>query len=740
MSSVAHPHAPLPSTQISVIAQGLFASFLLGMWGVIEGKLWRYEWLSILDGIGLSLWIGAITAIVLSLLRLLCSRLGDWISLFIYLSAGLVWAWSIADGLDAFTRLDGPHGLLAFLTILASLASGLVLALFYRMLTPRQSSDGLAPFQGKRVLLGFLAIIVTIVALFADKNIFVGIYNPFHQGLRLSALLALLWSILVVRSFWDQVQSPLRITLKKIWLVSAVIMMSVPLFSLSSSDDGRLYALQNSGWMQGALERMRSLTDADQDGHSSWFGGGDCAPFNAVIHPSAREIPDNGIDDNCRAGDLKLKHEAFQRTAMPTTPIPQSLVLITIDTLRPDHMSAFGYPKDTTPRIKAWAQKGMTFNRAYSASAWTSIAVSALMRGLYPSHLHWTRVFETSKYRLVRQQELKHLPQGESIRLSFTMPLDEDREPLAETLKARGLYTMAVVDDGYGEFLSPKMGLGRGFDRFELVDQLPRHKRTDRGTIDLALNALKERPEGKAFFLWVHLFGPHDPNQKHRDVKFFGRGIQGKYDHEIAFTDQQVGRLLDALSEVKDSEKSLGRGLTIALTSDHGELFEGNRRYHGVDLHEQSIRVPMIIEGDRFQAGSNREDPVSLVDLAPTLLASVEAPPPHAQDGVDLGSLITNKQKRILFAETWYITSKGKFIRDYVAAFDGIWKATYRRDQQLMSIAQQKEMKRPAKNWGRKEPKAQAVLTALETYLEASSNDRGAFPSQATKAKTLKQE
>lgn len=734
MSDTAH-HPPRSSLSALIIDQGLIASLTLGAWGIIEGKLWRHELWSALDALGLSLWVGLLTAGLLSLIRAVGARLPARLSWALYLMIGGAWAWSLADGLEAFTRLGGPHGLLAFLTICGALLSGLTCAVAYGALPLHGRVGHLPSVRASRGTLAALAALVVVGALVADKRLFSGIYGAFHQGLRLSALLALIWCVTVLSTLFGGVKPWLKVSLLSI----AGLVMAVPLCGLSSESDARLYALQGSGWLQGALERVRVITDLDRDGHSSLFGGGDCAPLNAAIHPSARELPDNGIDDNCRAGDLKLTQDTFQRAEMPTSPAPQSLVLITVDTLRPDHMSAFGYSRDTTPNIEEWAQRGVSFDRAYSASAWTSIAVSSLMRGLYPSSLKWTRVYETTKYRLVRLKETFTLPKGEQVRLSFTMPLDEDRETLAETLKARGLYTSAVVDDGYGEFLSPKMGLSRGFDRFELVDQLPRAQRTDKGTIDLALKALAERPEGAPFFLWVHLFGPHDPNQRHRRVKRFGKGIVGKYDHEIAFMDEQVGRLLKALKVARRAERALGRELTIALTSDHGELFQGSRRYHGVDLHEQSIRVPMIIEGPGFEPGVRSGRPVSLVDLAPTLLAAVEAPPSHAQDGWDLKALLSAEQERILFAETWYITGKGDLVRDYVAAFDGLWKATYRRDQQLMSVARQDDMQRPAKNWGRAQAEAKPVIEALETYLEANSNDRGATdqrpPSEALKNK-----
>jgi arylsulfatase A-like enzyme len=569
-------------------------------------------------------------------------------------------------------------------------------------------------------------------ALAADKLLFVGLYPAFHAGLELGAALTLTASLLLLRLVRPLSASLWVSQALKVGTALALLLSAIPALTLSAKDDSRVYALEQSGWLSGALTRVRALTDWDSDGYSSWYGGGDCAPYDNAINPGAREVPNNGVDDNCRAGDLSLITQDFTRAPMPTTPAPQSVVLITVDTTRPDHLSAYGYERDTTPNIKAWAERGVRFDRAYSTSAWTSVAMSSLMRGLYPSHLQWTRVYETSKYRLVRLKETFNLQSGERVRLSFTLPLDDPREPLAATLKARGLHTMAVVDDGYGEFLSPKVGTGEGFDHFRLVDKLPRKRRNDEGAIDLALESLKARPEGEPFFLWVHLFGPHDPNHTHKGLKRFGRDLKAKYDHELLFMDQQVGRLLKKLDEIEEQEQEQGRGLTVALTSDHGELFMGRRRYHGVDLHEQSIRVPMIIVGEGWPSGVVSQAPVSLVDLSPTLLAAADAPAPHPLDGLNLKPLITEglNPQRLLFAETWYITPEGKIVRDYAAAFDGAWKAIYQRDKQLMTVERQDELKRPAKNWGRKEPQAGRVVEGLERYLEASSNDRGATEEQ----------
>ncbi|MBM4293095.1 MAG: hypothetical protein FJ138_18145, partial [Deltaproteobacteria bacterium] len=605
-------------------------------------------------------------------------------------------------------RLSGRHARLAWLTLLGLSALGVALgAALSAALRAAPSA------RGGRWALSCGAAAAALM--WADLRVLPGLYPPLHLALGRAALVAVALALL----------APLARLARgaRLALVAALAALALsPTLTLSGGDDHRLAALQAAPWLEGGLSWARAWTDWDGDGYSSWFAGGDCAPLDAAVSPGAREVPGNGVDDNCRAGDLTPAARPFTRAPAPRDPAPTSVVLVTIDTTRPDHLSVYGYERDTTPHLRAWAAGAAVFERAYSASAWTSIAVSSLMRGLYPSHLRWTRVYETSRYRLVRAAEAARLPRGEHLRLSFTMPLDEPREPLAETLKRRGLYTAAVVDDGYGEFLSPKMGLGRGFERFELVDRLPRAQRNDAGAVTRALEVLEARPRDRRFFLWLHLFGPHDPHTRHPDLDDFGGGVVGDYDHELAYADQQLGRLLSALEALRAEEPVL-----VAVTSDHGELLESPRRFHGVDLHEQSVRVPLLIRGEGWPAGRVAA-PVSLVDLAPTLLAATRTPPAHALDGVDLADLARGAAppRRALFAETWYIKTDGELIRDYAAAFDGEWKAVHRRDAQLTLLERQDDPARPARAWPRDTPGARFALDALEVYLEESSNDRGA--------------
>jgi choline-sulfatase len=477
--------------------------------------------------------------------------------------------------------------------------------------------------------------------------------------------------------------------------------------------------LRQSPTVAFSIDTLRGATDFDRDDFSSLLNGGDCAAFNGAVNPSAREIPGNGLDDNCMLGDSAIVDDSNKTAVTSESAVDTSVILITVDTVRPDHLSVYGYPRPTTPNLNRFAAtQAMVFDRAYSASAWTSLAISAMMRGLYPRRIEWTKVYETNRFRLVREEEKTNLAKGEKLRLLFTMPLDDHRKPLARQLRERGMYTAAVVDDGYAEFLSAKMGVADGFDRFETMDSLPKKMRTDKGTVDLAMKVLRQIPKDQEFFLWIHLFGPHDPNSRHRGVKKYGKTLVDKYDHELTYADKQLGRLIKRINWMSKS-----RRIAVALTSDHGEQFYKRRRYHGINLHEANIRVPLIISHPDWPAG--RTDTLaSLVDIAPTILAWTQTASAHSTDGDDLSPYALgyrSAEDRKHIAETWYVSQTGVAKRDLVAVFDGEHKVIHNRLRNLTRVVSQKDKRRRAKNLGRKFKPAKPLITELKRYLEDTS-------------------
>ena len=292
-------------------------------------------------------------------------------------------------------------------------------------------------------------------------------------------------------------------------------------------------------------------------------------------------------------------------------PRPHNVLLVTIDTLRADHLGAYGYERPTSPELDAFARTAVVFDGAHSSSSWTLPGVASLMTGYYTStHRCWNG--------------------RSSLAPSFAT--------LAEALGEAGYRTGAVVSH---VFLDPRYGLDQGFEDYD--DELVHATKEDSHTAisspaitDKALGWLAERGD-EPWFLWVHYFDPHEVYQAHAGFseRFGVERPVDLYDGEIAFTDHHVGRLLDGLDEL-----GLARSTIVALTSDHGEEFgDHGGTGHRATLHAEVQRVPLMI---RAPDHAPRRDTsiVSLVDVAPTLLELTGSAPLPNTAGRSLAPLL----------------------------------------------------------------------------------------------------
>jgi len=316
---------------------------------------------------------------------------------------------------------------------------------------------------------------------------------------------------------------------------------------------------------------------------------------------------------------------------------PPSVVLITIDTLRADHLGCYGYFRDTSPVIDALAGEGVLFEN-----------VVVPMSTTLPSH---TSLF-TSSYP-VRHGVLANFDDFRQ-----PVPVDEDDFQTAAQMFLRAGYHTAAFTSIY--HLGPASGIAAGFESFDTVEgtrgdqPLEIIERRSDVTTDRVLAWLDSAVD-EPFFLWVHYFDPHapyDPPAGLRDrypieqalsewlaeraiprYREVGR-IHNLYDAEIRFNDRQIGRLFERLKE-----KGLYDRALIVLTADHGEgLYQHDEPEHGV-LFEEQIRAPLIF---RFPAGAGpapRRIPAlaSSIDVLPTIVRAVGLPVSGAQfDGIDL--------------------------------------------------------------------------------------------------------
>ncbi|MDA0835772.1 MAG: sulfatase-like hydrolase/transferase [Planctomycetota bacterium] len=275
----------------------------------------------------------------------------------------------------------------------------------------------------------------------------------------------------------------------------------------------------------------------------------------------------------------------------------RNVLLITLDTTRADRLGCYGHEGALTPVIDRLAQKGVVFERAYAPVPLTLPSHASMLTGLYPP-----------------EHGLHNNGQG---------ALPGELPTLATELQSRGYETGAFVA---AVVLDHSFGLNRGFttydDDLSHVPEMPHsHHRYRSGetVVDSALSWLK-RHSSKPFFCWVHLFDPHYPYLTHEN-RFFDQFADRPYDAEIAYVDQEVGRLLAYLEKA-----GLDGETIVVVVGDHGEsLEEHSERTHGMTVYDATLRVPLIVSAPGIsQPGHRVPQAVSLVDLSPTLLECLE--------------------------------------------------------------------------------------------------------------------
>lgn len=393
----------------------------------------------------------------------------------------------------------------------------------------------------------------------------------------------------------------------------------------------------------------RALTDFDGDGFSGWVGGGDCEPFNPKVSPGAAEIRGNGVDDNCRYGDAPALQRVEVTTAPPTPAGPDalSIVLVTVDALRADRTTPYGYVRDTTPNLAAFGQGAVRFEHAYTSGGWTCLAISSLFSGVYPRRLRWKPFAYTSQFRLLELPFEKAIRPDETVFTTITLPVQTPGWWLPSALQQRGYHTAAIsslkVRPMFSRSFTP------GWDRFVIQDGID-----DADTVDLALQELKQLRS--PFLLWVHLFEPHDPQTVHPGAPHFGESLSDGYDHEVASMDQQLARLLRALD---------GQPRTaVIITADHGETLASGFQVHGVDLWEDILHIPLLVRAPGWQPGVN-SSPASLVDLAPTIAALTQTPLPSGLDGRNLKDLTGDAS---VISDMFRLDERGRLALDEMTA------------------------------------------------------------------------
>jgi len=313
------------------------------------------------------------------------------------------------------------------------------------------------------------------------------------------------------------------------------------------------------------------------------------------------------------------------RTTPPAPTRDASVLFITLDTTRADHLSCYApeaVPKNRrgarTPHLDALAARGIRFAHATAQVPLTLPSHACMFTGTYPE-VHQLRDMG-----------------------GFT--LDPRHLTLATMARNAGFITAAFVGS---KAVGRVYGINQGFDTYD--DQMPSREeqegklpgifaeRRAAVTTDRALEWLKQHANER-FFLWVHYYDPHEPYEPPEPYRTQYPG--DPYSGEIAYTDEQVGRLLDFL----DQQNLRDRTLVVAV-GDHGEgLNDHGEGTHGIFIYDDTLHVPLIMAGPRVGAGKVVKDQVRSIDLLPTVAEFLRLPPNPAAQGVSLWPLIERGQ------------------------------------------------------------------------------------------------
>lgn len=335
-----------------------------------------------------------------------------------------------------------------------------------------------------------------------------------------------------------------------------------------------------------------------------------------------------------------------------------NVLLITIDTLRADHLGCYGYDKPVSKMIDALSRRGAQFNNCMSQSSVTPVSHASILTGQNP-YKHGVRTVKGGKpYKLGRGH--------------FT---------LATLLKNAGYETAAFISAA--PLAKEKYGLDNGFDTYEQSfyrqvefeqelqnvdtrrDQNPAQRRGDL-TTSLATDWLRQLG-GEPFFLWVHYFDVHETYLIPPMIaEVFMYSIEKPltdihpqmYDVELRFVDMLIGNLIDELYRL-----GFGKNTLIVVTSDHGQgLGDHDYHYHGEKLYQEQLRIPLIFVGKPIPAAAKSDDLVRSIDIVPTILDVLGYPKHSIPAGIEGKSLRelwekrseTNGKSRLAYGETAY--------------------------------------------------------------------------------------
>jgi len=423
------------------------------------------------------------------------------------------------------------------------------------------------------------------------------------------------------------------------------------------------------------------------------------------------------------------RHENPSHRVAATRVERENVLLIVIDTLRPDHMGCYGYDRQTTPNIDRLAARSLVFDNAYASSSWTRTSVASLLTGLDP---------------------YRHGVFSEGGEESILYP---SAVSLAEVLRENGYRTAGISGNPH---VSRESGFDQGFDSFLSIGKWPQENNT-REVAEAALRSLRGLDPAQGNFLYIHFLDPHDPWVSPEDCGSFLAGLsvrqpavlagnayvlsgefeieqelssgrlprarelsaeeldylRGLYDCEISLVDREIGRIMKYLEQARWSERTI-----VILCSDHGEEFgEHGMLRHGYQLFGETVRVPLVLYLPGRDVAGRRSEAVELVDVAPTVLSLVGlSGETEGLDGVVLPGVRTPQAARREAPTAFGVTRFRKRNHAYVVSgtMKLIWdfQAGAGKLYDLGADPREREPREPVESpWGRK------LLPRLERWM-----------------------
>jgi hypothetical protein len=391
-----------------------------------------------------------------------------------------------------------------------------------------------------------------------------------------------------LQAFWPRRRPGVR---RMITIAGLGIFIAAVLFTFARFDRNQNLKVQIFSRTVQAKKHIQLIQwamDFDRDGYSAFLGGGDLNDSRADINPGQAEIVADGTDNNCIGGDLSRKDlERWKRDRQSHVVAPQAgarrlnVIYVFIDALRPDHLGAYGYSKNTSPNLDKLAARGTVFENAFTPAPNTFEALPKFMQSSYwdaqlPS---WPEVLAQNNYNAI------------------VFP----RRIVTLLRHVKGMTVGPRSPDG-----------------------------TFAGSIDTAIDLLGKAPADRPFAAYLYATDPHRPYRQHEGFDF-GATDTDHYDSEVAYDDHQLGRLFDWMEEAGRMKDTM-----IVIMADHGEsLGERGVHKHSSQLYNEQSRIPMLIYVPET-APRRVTDYVSSVDLGATILNAVGLDYPKDYAGVSL--------------------------------------------------------------------------------------------------------